>query len=124
MTSYLRCWSSSGGRRDAAERAQAMHDISCHLRVQPQARITMVFYPDAETKFQDTGHTGHGWAYGITLMAELVYPARVTVDSRVQKMAADLWPLEELLHFTEIGSAQSRPRVSYPQATSAKIPVT
>lgn len=43
---------------------------------------------------------------------------KTPVDQRVTELAPELWPLEELFTFREIGSLYSRPKVAYPQSAS------
>ncbi len=77
----------------AAARLRALHRIETLLAAPEPSRIRLVFYPDAQTKLEQTGHRGVGWALGSTLVE--VYNDSVRLD-----------PYHELAHVVagEVGS--------------------
>jgi hypothetical protein len=62
------CFPNSPAARDieaiAAQREAAFRKISEMLGVGYPRPIRLFFFPDAETKTRETGHTGDGWAFG------------------------------------------------------------
>ena len=80
----LDLWAWRGSRAEseietiAANRGSALRTLADLLDVEPPDRVRLVFYADAETKREQTGHTGVGWATGTTLVE--VYNDSVGLD--------------------------------------------
>lgn len=81
----------------ALERLEAVRAIEELLLVKAPERIRLVLYADEETKIEQTGHRGVGWARGTTLVE--VYNEEVQLD-----------PYHELVHVIA-GAAGSPPPV-------------
>ena len=75
-------------------KSSALIEIAGLLDVAPPARVTLIFYRDEETKKQDTGHAGLGWAEGNTIIEVL------NDDTQLD-------PFHELVHV--VGAALGHP---------------
>jgi hypothetical protein len=62
----------------ADERLAALTAVAELLKVQPPAQVRLVFYADEQTKIEQTGHRGVGWAFGTTLVE--VYNEQTQLD--------------------------------------------
>ncbi len=93
----LYAWKGSLAERDlqalASERLSSLRTIQELLGIEGPDTVRMVFYADEETKVEQTGHQGIGWAIGRTIVE--VYNEQIQLD-----------PYHELAHIVaeEVGS--------------------
>jgi hypothetical protein len=151
-------WLEQHARELLAERERYFDDIRARINPSYEGQVTVLLFPDAESKQAWTGHRGRGWAVGDMLVEirnahesvdpahELVHvighslgepPAVLSeglavyfqegrrwnghhVDAwcKAFSTAGLLWPMERIGSLQEIGSGNTQPEITYPQAGS------